>query len=81
MLIIDNLKKYLYDQEYYITIYDKYLHIFNYLKLNDFNDKTINLEMPSFILIIKGFDLFITKMSKNELLIKGNIISLEKTYE
>ena len=81
MLIIDNIKNFLYDKKYFINIFDNYIHVFNYIKLNDFNDSMIKLSFLDFDLIIKGKNLFITKMLKNELLIKGELLTMEKIYE
>ena len=54
MLMIDNLKNYLYDKNYFINIYDNYIHIFNYIDLKEFKDDVIILQMSDFKLIIKG---------------------------
>ncbi len=81
MLMIDNIKNYLYDKKYFINLYEDYIHIFNYNKLKEFKDNLIILIMPDFKLTIKGDSFFVSKMLSNELLIKGHISSLEKIYE
>ena len=77
----ENLINFLYDLDYFITIYDNYIHIFNYKELISLSDTKIILKMPNFTLEIKGNNLFITKMLKNELLIKGNILLVGKSNE
>ena len=81
MLMIDNLKNYLYDKNYFINIYDNYIHVFNYIDLKEFKDDIMILQMPDFKLIIKGKSFFVTKMLKNELLVKGLFYSMEKINE
>ena len=81
MLMIDNIKNFLYDKNYYINIYDNCIHVFNYLKIKDFKESLIILKMPNFNITIHGHKLFISKMLKNELLITGEYTSLEKTYD
>ena len=81
MLMIDNIKNYLYDKKYFVNLYDSYIHIFNFNKLLDFNHNIITLKMPDFILDIIGNNLTITKMTNNELLIKGCVNKLEFKYE
>ena len=81
MLMIDNIKNYLYDKKYFINVFDNYIHVFNYLKMEDFNSQNIIFKMPEFKLIIKGNNFLITKMLQNEILIKGDFLSLEKTNE
>ena len=75
--MIENIKNYLYDKKYFINFYDDYIHIFNYIKLLDFNDTKVSLEMSDFTVNIKGEKLFVTKMTSNEILIKGIINDME----
>ncbi len=81
MHIKDTLINFLYDKDYFISIYDTYIHVFNYKDLVSLTSKLIVLKMNRFILEIKGEDLFITKMIPNEILIKGVIKNVGITYE
>ncbi len=81
MHIKENLINFLYDKNYFINIYDEYIHIFNYRELISLSSKKIILKMESFKININGTDLFITKMLPNEILIKGNIVKVEFSYE
>ena len=62
----ENLINFLYDKNYFINIYDEYIHIFNYRELISLSSKKIILKMESFKININGTDLFITKMLPNE---------------
>ena len=73
MKIIDNLRDFLEDREYYIDIFDDKLHVYNYKKLLKLNSKNIQLKFEKFILDIKGDNLKIIEMNKIEILIKGII--------
>ena len=81
MHIKDSLINFLYDKNYFINIYDEYIHIFNYRELISLSSKKIILKMESFKININGTDLFITKMLPNEILIKGIISKVEFSYE
>lgn len=81
MHIKENLINFLYDKNYFINIYDEYIHIFNYRELISLSSKKIILKMESFKININGTDLFITKMLPNEILIKGIISKVEFSYE
>ena len=74
MHIKDTLVNFLYDKEYFISIYDNFIHVFNYKEL-------IILKLDKFKLEIKGEDLFITKMMPNEILIRGVIKNVGINYE
>ena len=81
MHINDTLINFLYDKYYFISIYDTYIHDFNYKDLVSLTSKLIVLKMDKFSLEIKGEDLFITRMMPNEILIKGRIKNVGITYE
>jgi len=76
MRIIDNIKTFLYDKNYFINIFDDKIHVFNYLNLVELNETEIILEMKDFNLEIKGSSLHVIKMASSELMIKGVIASL-----
>lgn len=81
MHIKDNLVNFLYDKEYFISMYDNYIHIFNYKELISLTSNLIILKLEKFNLSIKGDDLFIIRMLPNELLIKGIIKNVGIDYE
>lgn len=81
MHINDTIKNFLYDQKYFITMYDEVLYVFNYINLLKINKDEIILEFKDFKLIIWGMNFYITKMTKNEMKIKGIINKVEYKYE
>ncbi|MEG0794430.1 MAG: YabP/YqfC family sporulation protein [Bacilli bacterium] len=76
----DNLINFLYDKEYFINIYEGFIHVFNYEELTSITNKLIVLKLTNFNLEIKGTDLLISKLLPNEILIKGNITNVGKKY-
>jgi len=80
MNIKNNIINYLYDKDYILTLYDNFLYIFNYKYLESFNDKKIDVSLMDRKISIIGLELLIMKMTKEELLIKGNIEKLEVKY-
>lgn len=76
----DNFKNFLYDLDNFISIYENNLHVFNYEKLNKLSDKEIIIKIPNRLLIIIGNNLKIKQMTKQELLINGNILKVEFIY-
>lgn len=81
MHIKDTLVNFLYDKEYFISIYDSFIHVFNYKELISLTSKLVILKLDKFKLEIKGEDLFITKMVSNEILIRGVIKNVGINYE
>ena len=79
--MLEIFKNYLKGEDYYIILYSNFIYIYKYIEIIKFTDKFISIQLKNLKLNIEGFDLLITKMEKNELLIKGNINNLEKIYE
>jgi len=79
--VLEIFKNYLKKEEYYLILYSNYAYIYNYKEIKKFTDKHISIELNNLKINIHGFDLLITKMESNELLIKGNILKVEKIYE
>ncbi len=77
----ETLINFLYDKQYFIDIYEEYIHIFNYLELLSLSNTKIILKMPNFNLNIIGNNLFITKLSQDEILIKGSLEKVTFNYE
>ena len=76
MKIVNNIKTFLYDKEYFINIYDNKIHVFNYIDLEVLKEKEIILHMDKFKLQIIGQNLHVTKMAENEILINGQLDNL-----
>lgn len=81
MHIKESLINFLYDKDYFINIFENYIHVFNFRELKSLSSKKIILKLDTFTLDIEGNDLFITKMLPNEVLIKGNISKVGFIYE
>ena len=79
--MLDIFKNYLKCEEYYIILYSNYIYIYNYKEISKFTDKYISIKLNNMKISIQGYDLLITKLEKDELLIKGNILKVEKIYE
>ncbi len=81
MNLVNNIKNFLYDQSYFISIYEEYVHIFAYSKIEKFSDTVLIFKFDKFKLLVKGEKLLIKKMLVNEALVKGIIKSITFEYE
>ena len=77
MQIINNIKNFLYDLNYFINIYENHIHIYNYADLLKLSEIEIVLLIEDFEVYITGLNLHIIKMAEKELLVQGTIHSLE----
>ena len=85
MVIMLNIKNtiidFLYDKNYFITMYENFLYIYNFQEIITLINELIMLSIENFKIKITGSDLKIKKINSSELLIEGNIISIGKIYE
>lgn len=81
MNIRNNIIDYLYDKENIIAMYDNSIYIFNFLFLNEFSDNSIIISFKDRKINIRGSNLRIVKVTKEELLIKGRIDSIGVEYK
>lgn len=70
------LDRYIVDNDFKVIIMDNYLNIVNYLEVLDFSSKEISVKYDKGIMVIKGDNLVVSKMMDDELLIKGNVKSI-----
>lgn len=81
MNIKESLANFLYDKNYYISIFDNSIYFYNYEKLSNFNDDIIYVDFINFSIKIKGNNLLIKKMGQKELLVSGIINNIDFKYE
>ena len=73
MHILKNLENFLYDQDYFIDLFNHTLHVYYYTELITLTDTLIELKLKEFILIVEGKDFVVNRLDKHEILIKGII--------
>ena len=73
MKMINNIRNYLEDKDYYIDMFENKLHVFNYDKLIKLTDKSVVISFIDFKLDITGNNLKTIGMDKSEILLEGNI--------
>jgi len=78
--MLDIIKRYLKDEEYFISLYKNNIYFYKYNDILKFTETLISIKFDKFIINIFGDNLRIKKMEKKELLISGNIMNVEKIY-
>lgn len=73
MHLYKTMRNFLLDFNYYIDIYEKNIHVFNYVDILKLNDSEIKLLMPSFTLIITGSNFSVKRLEKREILLEGEL--------
>lgn len=71
------LYNYINDKEFRLTVYENKIHIINFKRIITLEDNYISLLSQNKKINIRGINLLLAKLLDNELLIKGNISSIE----
>ena len=71
------ISNYINDKEFRFTVYENKIHIINFNKIITLEDNYISIISNNKKINIKGSNLVLIKLIDNELLIKGNITSIE----
>ena len=71
------LREYIYNKKFQIYLINNNINILNYEEISSFDENKIVLKHSEGIVIINGKDLVISKLISDELLITGNITSIE----
>ena len=73
--------EYVKDEEFRFTVFNDRIHIVNYKKINTLNSDYILIESYDRRIGIKGNNLVLNKMLDREILVIGNVKSIEVIYE
>jgi len=74
---IDKLRNYILDEEFKIMVLKNKVNIVNYESIGHFDSNKIIIRYTDGDIIIKGIDLVVSKLLNDEILITGEIKSLE----
>ena len=75
--MFNNLRNYINDNDFRIHIYDKKINIVNYIDIVTLEDNRISIKYQKGLIVIKGTNLSVNKMLDREILITGNIKSVD----
>lgn len=75
--MLNRLKDYINDNSFKINIYKNKINVVNYLDIITLEEDRISLKYQDGMIIIKGNNLSVNKLLDNEILITGEIKSVE----
>ncbi len=75
--MLNNLKTYLNKEDYRLSIIPNGIHVLSYTKILDICDKTLKINLGNKQINLYGENLTMSRLDKNELLIKGKINKIE----
>lgn len=78
--MLNRIKDYINDKEFRMTIFTDRVHIINYLKILSLEESRISFLTNKGRVIIKGNNLCLNKLLDDEVLISGNVSSIEVDF-
>ena len=72
--------EYVKDEEFRFTVYNDRIHFINFLKINTLNSDYVLIESNDRKISIKGKNLILNRLLEKEVLIIGDIYSIEVIY-
>lgn len=73
-----NLLSFIYDKDYCICLYENKVFIYNYKEIINFYEKEFIVSVNDKTYKIEGTNLKVKKLTKDELIIEGNIILIKQ---
>lgn len=77
MSLIKDFRSYLLEEELKINVFYNRVNIINYIGIDHFDSSSVIIRHNKGFIHVKGEKLVVTKLVSNELLIEGNIKSVE----
>lgn len=77
MKIVNNIRSFLLEDDFEIRIYKNRINIVNYDSIGHFDSNKINIYYSNGLITIKGDNLVVSKLLKDEVLITGIIKNIE----
>ena len=76
MKLFNYLDRYMVDDLFRVVITNGCVDIVNYDEIIDFSSKEVSVKYDRGVVVVKGDDLVVSKMMDDEVLIKGNVKSV-----
>lgn len=77
MRIIKNIRSYILDEEFKITILNNRVNVVNYTSIGHFDNNKVIVKYNQGQVIIKGDNLVVTRLMSDEILISGDLSAIE----
>lgn len=77
MRIIKNIRSYILDDEFKVTILKGRVNIVNYTSIGHFDNNMVVVKYQNGQIVIKGSELVVSRLMSDEILVSGNLSTIE----
>ncbi len=75
--MFNKVREYINDNEFRLTVFNDRVYIINYIKIISLENERISFQIPTGRVIIKGKNLYLSKLLDDEVLINGKVLNIE----
>lgn len=75
--IYNNIRNFLIDENVLVAVFNNYIYIYNYQKINKLNNEEVIIKTNSNLVIIQGKELKLKKLMPSEIIISGALSKVE----
>lgn len=79
--MFDKIRTYIKDDEFRLILFNDRVYITNYEEILTLNNKRISVNSGTNLIVIKGERLILNKLLDKEVLITGQIFTIEELYD
>lgn len=79
--MLSRIKDYIRDDEFRLTIFSDRIYAINYLEILSLESDRISFKVDRGRIVIKGNNLILNKLLEGEVLISGDVLTVEVSYE
>lgn len=77
MELLNRMRDYLIPEEFEIHVYQKQIHIMNFISIGEISSEKIRIHYENGMVIVTGNNLILSKLLNGEVLIKGVLKTIE----
>ena len=79
--MFEKIREYIKDEEFRLVLFRDRVYITNYEEILTLNNKRISVNSGTNLIVIKGEGLILNKLLDKEVLITGQIFTIEELYD
>lgn len=79
--MLQRIQDYIKDNEFRLTIFNNRIYAINYLEILSLESERISFKVDTGRIIVKGTNMTLNRLLEKEVLISGDIISIEVSHD
>ena len=78
MHLYKTIQNFLYDKDYFIDMWEDFIHVYGFIDIEVLKEDKITLVLPQSKIFLQGHSFRVIKLTKKEILIEGVLTEMRK---